>query len=311
MNPTAIVQLNNRFSINEDDCYIRFNESETGIPVVEIINQQAKADISLQGAHVLSWKPADEDEVIWLSDDVVFAEAKSVRGGIPICWPWFGAHENNATFPAHGFARTVLWQVTDTQKLPNGETQITFQLDTRNIDGKNADMWTTPTLVEYRLTIGRTLIMELITHNLSEQAITIGQALHTYFKVDDVSQTTVTGLDSREYLDKTLDFKRLIQTGDVTINAEVDRVYLQTDDDVIIDDKKRKITISKQGSHSTIVWNPWKDVAEKMGDLGEEGYMKMLCVESANASEDTVSIEPDDSHTLRVVYSLENSLTKK
>ena len=307
MNPITIVQLNNRFSINEDDQYIRFNEGEADIPVIEVINKYAKAIISLQGAHVLNWKPAGEDDVIWLSEDAIFAEGKSVRGGIPICWPWFGAHVSNASLPAHGFARTVYWKVTDTKPLESGETQITFELDTSTMEQKYRDMWPSATMVQYRVTIGKTLIMELTTHNNSDEVITIGQALHTYFKVDDVSRTKVSGLEGKEYLDKTRNFERLTQNGAVSISGEVDRIYLDTADDVIIDDTKRKIIITKEGSHSTIVWNPWIAVAEKMGDLGKDGYLKMLCVESANASEDTVTIEAGDAHTLRVVYGVSHN----
>lgn len=251
---------------------------------------------------MLSWVPAGEEEVIWVSEDATFAPAKSLRGGIPICWPWFGPHESNTTFPAHGFARTVMWQVSATQALPGGETQITFKLDPAQLDEKYQQMWTLPTVAEYRVTVGRTLTMELITHNQHDQPVTIGQALHTYFAVADVSRTAVSGLEGKPYLDKTDGFKRKTQEGVVNIECEIDRVYLQTPDDVTIDDGNRRIVISKQGSQSTVVWNPWQEAAEKMGDLGLDGYLKMLCVESANAAEDVVSIAAGGSHTLRVVY---------
>ena len=305
MNAPDIEQLNNEFSFANEYHRLVFEMGKGGIPVIEIKNDQARAAISLQGAHVLSWIPAGRDEVIWLSQEAKFALGKSVRGGIPICWPWFGPHEVNAVYPAHGFARTVLWQVTKTEALSADETRITFQLDTRQLDATSQAMWPLPTVAEYRLTIGKTLTMELTTFNHSDQAMTIGQALHTYFKVDDVSCTRVLGLEGKDYLDKTEGFNRNTQTGAVTIGAEVDRVYLNTPDELVIDDTKRKIIIKKQGSRSTVVWNPWKEVADKMGDLGEDGYLRMLCVESANAMEDTIDIGAGESHTLRVVYELE------
>lgn len=303
--PNAL-QLNQDFSFANGYHRLFFRTGEGGIPLVEIKNDQSSAIISLQGAHVLSWVPAGEDDVIWLSDEAKFAAGKSVRGGIPICWPWFGPHEDNADYPAHGFARTVLWTVTNTKAVSGGETQITFQLDTRQLDKKYQAMWPMSIVVEYRITIAETLTIELTTFNNSKQTITIGQALHTYFKVDDVSNTSVLGLEDKYYLDKTDGFKRKIQTGPVTINAEVDRVYLDTPDDLVINDNKRKIIVKKQGSQSTVVWNPWKEVADKMGDLGEEGYLKMLCVESANAIEDTIAIDAGESYTLQVIYELEN-----
>jgi len=299
-------KLNESFAFTDDTHSLSFNPGKGGIPVIEIKNAQASAVISLQGAHLLSWVPKGEDEVIWLSDDAKFAPAKSVRGGIPICWPWFGAHESESLFPAHGFARTVYWQVKGVQQISAGETRVTFSLDTNALDSTKT-MWPTPTVAEYSLTISKTLKIELTTYNNSDQPIVIGQALHTYFSVDDVSHTSVYGLEDKSYLDKTDEFKQKIQSGPVNFNSEVDRVYLQTADDIIIDDQKRRIIIKKQGSQSTVVWNPWETVAEKMGDLGKDGYLKMLCVESANAAEDTVTINPGDNYTLLVTYETERN----
>ncbi len=299
-----ITELNDRYSIQSNDTTLSFRSGEGGIPVMEIGNQQASAAISLQGAHVLSWSPAGQQDLIWVSDDASFAIGKSVRGGIPICWPWFGAHDHQANYPAHGFARTVMWQVTGTEALSAEITQITFKLETEQLDQPIQAMWPWPTTLEYRITISDTLTLELISTNHSDETFTIGQALHTYFRVDDVSKTLVTGLEGKDYLDKTDDFKRKTQSGAIHIASEVDRVYLNTDNDVVIDDQQRKVHISKQGSHSTVVWNPWQFVANKMGDLGQDGYLNMLCVESANAADDTVVLALGKSHQLSVKYEI-------
>ena len=303
----SIKQLNQHFSFENGEHGLYFKSGQGDIPLVKIKNNQASATISMQGAHVLSWIPHGEDEVIWVSDDAKFAPGKSVRGGIPICWPWFGPHDNN-TYPAHGFARTVLWQIVSAEELSDGKSRITFSLDTTDLDADLQAMWTQPTRAEIRITIAKTLTIEFTTFNLSDKPMTIGQALHTYFKINDVSNTKVYGLEGKDYLDKTDRFKRKTQIGSITIGEEVDRVYLQTPDDVIIEDEKRKIIIRKQGSHSTVVWNPWQAVAEKMGDLGKDGYLNMLCVESANAAKDTVTIDPGKSCTLFVTYDVDSAL---
>lgn len=305
MTAISIEELNKRFSFEKGGHSLRFKMGKGDIPQIEIVNEQASARISCQGAQVLSWIPKGEAEVIWVSQDASFAPGKSVRGGIPICWPWFGPHTTNAAFPAHGYARTVMWQVTAAERLENGETQVSFALDTRQLDAARREMWPLSTRAEYRLTIAKSLKMELTTVNASDREIIIGEALHTYFNVSDVASTSVAGLDGKDYLDKTDGFKRKTQKGAITIDSEVDRVYLNTADDVAIDDKKRKIIIKKQGSQSTVVWNPWQAAAEKMGDLGQDGYLKMLCVESANAAENTVSIKPGNSHKMLVIYELE------
>lgn len=299
---TNINTLNKNFSFDDESNKLYFKNGKGDIPVIEIKNEYASALISLQGAHILSWIPADDKDIIWLSDDASFSIGKSVRGGIPICWPWFGAHESNNDFPAHGFARTVFWQVTDTKQLKSGETQVTFILDTQILNQDIQRMWPQATTAEYCLTIGKSLKLELTTYNNSAETITIGQALHTYFNIDDVRNATIKGLEGKDYLDKTTGFSRHTQPGPVIIDSEVDRIYLNTADTLVIDDTRRKIVISKQGSLSTVVWNPWNEVATKMGDLGKEGYLNMLCVESANAADDLVSITPGERYTLHVTY---------
>jgi len=307
MTKPSIDDLNQQFAFESPQASFLLRVGDGGIPVLEVKNQLAEARISLQGAHLLSWVPRDESEVIWLSEDATFSEDKSVRGGIPICWPWFGAHQNNEAFPAHGFARTVMWELTGAKQLVTGETQIKFTLNTEQLSEQLQKMWPNATSAQYTVTVGENLRLELKTTNNSAEDIIIGEALHTYFNVGDISKTQVEGLDGKEYLDKPDNFKRKKQTGLIEINEEVDRVYLQTPDDIFINNQQRKIKINKQGSYSTVVWNPWEAVAEKMGDLGEGGYLQMLCVESANAAEDVIHIKAGQSHTLNVTYSLQDS----
>ena len=297
-------KLNTTFSLQEKDSTLHFKTGEGGITIIEVQNQHSSAVISLQGAHILSWIPKGEEEVIWLSKDARFAKGKSVRGGVPICWPWFGAHATEKSFPAHGFARTVNWQVTKTEALDDGTTNIRFTTPVLN---ENKAMWPEDTDVEYRLNIGKKLEMELVTHNKGAAPIIIGQALHTYFNVGDVSNVLLHGLDDTAYLDKLESFSSKHQHGPVIIDKEVDRVYLNTSNDCVIEDKKlnRNIIIIKCGSNSTVVWNPWQETANKMGDLGKDGYKKMLCVESCNAADDVVTIEPGKVHHLWVQYEVQ------
>lgn len=307
-NSMNLDKLNNDFALQKNGNTLYFKTGKGGITVVEVQNQHASAIISLQGAHILSWIPEGEEEVIWLSDDATFAKGKSVRGGIPICWPWFGesasTHTSNEKFPAHGFARTVNWQVIKTEALDDGATSIYFT--THPLDD-NRQMWPADTSVEYQLTIGKKLEMELITRNNGKKAIIIGQALHTYFNVGDVSKVLLHGLDDTDYLDKLENFASKHQHGPITINQEVDRIYLDTINDCVIEDKtlNRNIIIIKCGSHSTVVWNPWQKTANKMADLGEDGYKKMLCVESCNAADDVVTIDAGKVHHLWVQYEVQ------
>ncbi len=296
--------LNEHYAVNGQ---ISFRELGDGFIVADIQNSYCTASIALQGAHLLSWIPANEQPVIWLSTDACFSEGKAIRGGIPVCWPWFGTPESEPSFPAHGLARITRWELTGTAQLDDGRSRISFRLTTT----ADTSMWQHPAICELCITLGNTLEMALTTSNLGTESFVIGQALHSYFVVGDIRRATVHGLDGRPYLDKLEGFKRHIQNGPLSFDVETDRVYLQTADECRIEDRalRRTIHIDKTGSASTVVWNPWREHAAKMGNLGEDGYLTMLCVESANAADDVVHIAPGCSHTLFVCYRITHDIT--
>jgi glucose-6-phosphate 1-epimerase len=297
----SLEQLNSKFGIKDQ---VVFKEGAGGLTMVEVSNAQATATIALQGAHLLTWAPLGQQPVIWLSTAAKFAPGKSVRGGIPICWPWFGPHESEKSFPAHGYARTVEWDVVETEALANGATRLLFRF---NGNEASAKMWPHNTPCDYQLTIGTALEMELLTRNQEKTPVTIGQALHTYFAISDIREVAVDGLDGCPYLDKVDGFKRKQQSSAVKFSGETDRIYLDSTADCLIDDAamQRRIRISKRNSASTIVWNPWIEKAEQMGDLGERSYLGMVCVESANAADDVVTIPAGGEHLLYVRYDVE------
>ncbi len=294
-------QLNSQLGIKGQ---IVFTEGAGGLTMIEVNNAQATATIALQGAHLLTWTPQGQQPVIWLSTAAKFAPGKSVRGGIPICWPWFGPHESEAGYPAHGYARTVEWQVVETEALASGATRLLFRFSG---DEASAKMWPHTTPCDYQITVGTALELELLTRNQGTTPVTIGQALHTYFAISDIRDVTVAGLDGCPYLDKVDGFKRKQQDGAVDFSGETDRIYLESTADCIIDDAalERRIRISKRNSGSTIVWNPWVEKATQMGDLGERSYLGMVCVESANAADDVVTIPAGGEHNLYVRYDVE------
>lgn len=300
---TDISTLNDQFAIAGN---LVFEEGAGGMQFAQVRNQQATARICLQGAQLIEWAPLNEAPVIWLSKDARFSQGKSIRGGVPICWPWFGPHRTEAGFPAHGYARTVAWDVIATRAIPDGRTQIVFRLHENDT---SQSLWGLDTPVECRITIGTQLDIELVTRNQQDESVSLTEALHTYFEVGDISRISILGLDNTEYLDKVDAGQRKMQHGVVTINSEVDRIYVATAASCIIDDPvlQRKIHIDKSGSQSTVVWNPWIEKANKMGDLGEQGYRHMVCVESGNAAENVVTLAPGETHTLSVSYRTEKT----
>ncbi len=303
MNNTDISALNAQFGIAGQ---VTFVEGQGGLNAIEINNAECSANIVIQGAHLTHWAPSGQKPVIWLSPTADIAPNKAIRGGIPICWPWFGPHPSKADFPSHGIARTGHWEVIATTALAD-KTQVSLRL-IKNLEEN--DLWPHPTILECHFTLGRALEIDLVTHNTGGDAIHIGQALHTYFNISDIHNVSVNGLENCYYLDKVDASKRKQQQGPVKISAETDRVYTDTDADCLISDPgfQRQMRIEKRGSQSTVVWNPWAEKSAAMADMGKSAYSNMLCVESANAADDERTIQAGDVHHLWVRYSVESMI---
>ncbi len=298
----ATETLNSRFGLQDQ---LEFRLAGDGLVVAEIANAHGTAGICLQGGHVMSWHPkATAEPVVWLSRLARLAPGKSIRGGVPICWPWFGAHETETGFPGHGYARTVPWQVTKTCSRADGATQIVLELV--ESDATRA-MWGKPGKVEVAVTVGRSLTVALTTTNTGNVPFVIGEALHTYLRIGDIAKVRVRGLEGCEFLDKAAGGTRRREDEALGFAAETDRVYVNTSADCLIEDSLlgRRIRVAKSGSRSTVVWTPWTEKADKMGDFGPDGWREMLCVESANALENRVTVPAHGSHTLSAEYSVE------
>lgn len=280
---------------------VTFVEGPGGLAVVEVNNTHAKASITLQGAHLTSYQKSGEAPLIWLSRQAKFAHGKSIRGGVPVCWPWFGPHAENPKFPGHGFARTVPWRVVQVSALPDGSTRLEFQLVQSEA---TRAQWPYASDVRNIITVGPALTVELLTTNTGKESFPLGQALHTYFEIGDIHSASVGGLDGCDYLDKVDGGKRKQQQGVVRFSGETDRIYLGTGNRAEIMDPvlKRRIVIQSSGSASTVVWTPWNEKADKMGDFGPNGWTAMVCVETANAAEDVRILAPGEQHRLVATY---------
>ena len=299
---TTAQQLNARFGTRGR---LSFSE-DSGLIIAEIDNAQATASLCLQGAHLMSWRPKSQSvPVVWLSRDAKLAAGKSIRGGAPVCWPWFGAHATESAFPGHGFARTVPWQVVESGSDPDGATRLKLRLVENE---KTRAQWPHASKLDLTVVVGEALRMELTTGNTGTTDFVIGEALHTYLQIGDICAVRVTGLEGCDYWDKVGGSTLRKQTGAISFAGETDRVYINTAAECVIEDDKlkRRIHVAKSGSLSTVVWTPWAEKAGKMGDMGQpEGWREMLCVESANALENMVKVAAGARHTLIVEYRAE------
>jgi glucose-6-phosphate 1-epimerase len=294
----TIQELNQEFGNSE----IRFYTDSHGFIRVELNNPMGKAEIALHGAHLMSFIPKGQKAVLWMSKKSYFEAEKPIRGGIPVCWPWFGGHPCDSTMPSHGFARLFSWE-----PVASGNENGTTFLELALTPGLIADRFkTNDFLVKLRVEVSSKLSVALIIEDTGSENLSYSAALHSYFNISDISKIKIIGLDSRTFID-TLDDTRHVQEGDITFAAETDLVYLDTEDTCIIDDPgfKRKIKISKTGSRSTVVWNPWDAKAQRMPDFGDNEYHKMVCVETTNAETDARTLAPGECHTLQVIIESE------
>ncbi|MCB1546792.1 MAG: D-hexose-6-phosphate mutarotase [Hyphomicrobiaceae bacterium] len=278
------------------DGVLDFARNAAGAAIAVVTTPAATAEVALAGAQVLGWQPAGQAPVIWLSPAARFVEGKAPRGGIPICWPWFGAHTSDATLPAHGFVRTASWRVRGAS-VENGSVTLRFAYSTGEA---TRGMWPHDADLALEIVISHRLRLRLATLNTGASPFVLGQALHTYFHVGDIASAHVVGLEGQSYIDTLAGHARLRQDGPIAFAEEVDRVYLGAPQGLAIVDRalSRRITIEAGGSASTVVWNPWIAKSARLGDMGADGYRRMLCVETANAFDDQRRLSPGERHEL-------------
>jgi D-hexose-6-phosphate mutarotase len=292
--------LNEQFAIAE---HITFAASAAGLAIAEIRNSYAAASVAVQGGHVISYQPHSQQPVLFASRLSAFEIGKTIRGGIPICWPWFGSHPTDPSLPFHGFARAAMWQVRGTSVGPADVTVVRLGLTETE---ESLALWPHAFDLEIAVTVGARLHVELIARNTGQEPFLCGGALHSYYAVGDVRRIAIHGLDGRDYLDKVDGFQRKPQRGPVTIESETDRIYLETDAACTIDDPalSRRIAIAKSGSRTTVVWNPWAEKAKQIADFEDDEYLSMVCVETANADMDVVTVAPGGEHRLSATIGL-------
>ncbi|ACZ22120.1 aldose 1-epimerase-like enzyme [Sanguibacter keddieii DSM 10542] len=273
-----------------------------GLEVLTVANAHGTAEVYLQGAHVTAWTPAGEDPVLWLSSASAFEPGVPVRGGIPICFPWFGARDGHPEAPAHGYARRTVWTLVGAHD--DHETTVLRLALAAPADPALADLSGLDALYEVR--VGRTLDVALTVTSTRDVPVRFEEAQHTYLRVLDVEATAVHGLEEVAYLDKTAaagtDPHRTPEGAPLVPSGQVDRVYLGTSGPVQVVDAARTVRVTKSSSQSTVVWSPGAEVAAGMRDMGPGEWREMVCVESANVGEHAVVLEPGRPHTLGSSY---------
>jgi len=284
-----------------------FEETASGLVFARVAAPAASGTVYVQGAHLTDWQPTGQKPVLFLSAKSDLAPGKAIRGGVPVCFPWFGARSDGRTGPAHGFARTEDWDL-KFAAIVGDQVRLTWALGP-NTASRNLGF--DHFRVAYEMTIGETLTLQFTVANDSGEhgeTLVFEEALHTYFAVADAGQVEIDGLGETEYLDKVDGMQRKVQrAGALRLTDRTDRVYLDTSATCVLRDEAggRKIVVEKSGSHSTVVWNPWGPLAATMADIEPEGWRGMTCIETANVGESAVTLAPGETHTMRALISVE------
>lgn len=288
-----IALLNQRFGVPN---HVTFREGPGRLPMADIATPHGSMELSLYGGHVLSYRPAGQSPVLFVSRASAYAPGKPIRGGIPVCWPWFGPRVDDAALPMHGFARLLCWNL---EAVEHNAKETEVRLGLRD-DASTREFWPHAFELSLRVTLGTGLRIELTTRNTGSRPFVLTQALHTYFSVGNIGNVSIEGLEDASFFDSLTRATHEPEGAPITIGAEVDRVYTDTTSDCLIRDAAlgREIRVAKQGSRSTVVWNPWIDKSKRMPDFGDDEYTGMLCIEAANAKDDAVTVPPRCTHTL-------------
>jgi glucose-6-phosphate 1-epimerase len=278
---------------------VSFFKGKGGLPFIRVNNRFCDAEISLLGGQVLSFRRKDQMQpVLFCSEAAYFEQGKGIKGGVPVCWPWFGDHPQG--LGAHGFARSNLWNVDRIERDDCEVVELVLSLPAQAFG--DYPEWQDVRL-STKIRLGKWLTIALITENHLDKAILLSQALHTYFQVLDCRNISIEGLENNAYLDKPSNFQRQPPTGDaITIDSEVDRIYEDVQSPITLLDPSwnRSITLTSEGSASAVVWNPWVEKSKAMSDFGDDEYMQMVCIETTNAASDARVLEPGQSHTMQV-----------
>jgi len=255
----------------------------------------ATAAVFDHGAHLVSWVPAGSSEVIFLSSAAFLDSAAAIRGGVPICFPWFGPGRTGSMAPAHGFARRSAWTLADSERSAD-QVVLTYTLDDSAIV---SETFTSSFRAVYRIGIGQSLDLDLTIENTGDVEFSFEEALHTYLAVGNVEQVRIEGLDGVDYLDKAAGGTACRQDADVIFSGETDRIYRSSADLTVVDPvRERRILVTRRNSSDVVVWNPWRDKGEALSDLGVGEWQGFVCVEGANVLDSAIALVPGEAHSM-------------
>jgi glucose-6-phosphate 1-epimerase len=270
-----------------------------GLTELHVRNRHAQAVVALQGAQLLSFQPHGEPDWLYLSPNALFVPGRPVRGGVPVCWPWFGPDPQGQGRPAHGFARQSPWLLRHALDESDGCTLLEFELAD---DAGTRSLWPHRFRLRLEIRVGATLTLALTTRNRGDTHFTLTQALHSYFALDQIEDARVHGLDGLGFIDQVPGAppQGAPEAGPLAFAGRLDRIYLNAPTRLQLEGAAGggRLTLDSEGSRCAVVWNPGAELAAGMADLGPGEHRRFVCVETANAGDDVVTLAPGAEHRL-------------
>ncbi|MBS1229585.1 MAG: hypothetical protein H6R17_2862 [Proteobacteria bacterium] len=269
---------------------------DKGLPMLVVENALGRAVIALHGAHLMAFKATGQREMFWVSPKTALEAGTPIRGGIPLCLPWFGPGPDGKSM--HGFARTMDWTVVAAERLDNGATRLVLGLDG---DASVSALWPHAFAFRLEVTVGSELTLKMSVHNRGTDAAPLAFAFHTYFAVPDVAKASVGGLEGTTYIDKMDNFTRKTQQGEVTIAAVTDRIYLDVPAQQTLKSAAGRFTIDSAAS-CAVVWNAWSN-DKNIADLGEGNHVGYICVERCDVADRALTLAPGGEYQMTMTLS--------
>lgn len=308
--PQTLAELRERFSIRD---HVSFHEDEPGLVQMRVVTHASEATVYLQGAHLTRWTPSGGNPVLYLSPKSALAPGKPIRGGVPVLFPWFGPRWNAEAYdethgmesPMHGFARTQVWTLDRVHLHPDGDVHVTLSLDPGE-ESRSLGYDHFHAVMDFRF--GEELHQALTVINRGAEPMVFEEGLHSYYALADVPQARLLGLRGSTFLDKRDNLVRKVQREtEFAWTRDVDQVHVHTAEPLILKDPvgKRSIHITKEGSNSTVIWNPWSVLTPTFPDLAEDSWQHFVCVETVNAMDDRITLAPGATHGMAVTVRVE------
>lgn len=278
---------------------------------IAVKNEAASATVFLQGAQLAEYQRVGERPVLWLSESCEYQAGTALRGGVPVCWPWFGQFERNpealqqqldeGAYPAHGFVRNREWQLESIELVDSETTRLILSL---NVEGDSG--WPYPANLKMIITVGTELRLCFEVKNCGDQTFKFTSALHSYFNISHVDSVTVTGLEGVQYLDTLQEWRSFSSDRPLSVNAEVDRVYRNLPIEVVLNDRRfsRSICLQAENAPDMVVWNPWTSKAKTLTHFPDQAYQQMICLETASVLDNLVTLAPNERHKTALTLSV-------